>query len=80
MPETQAQREARWAAARARQEAYRNSPEAAAIRAQRIADDLCVVDRTEQGDRCVTHGVVADLGHDLDINGYTTADGTARDD
>ena len=30
--------------------------------------------------QCITHGVTADLGHDLDINGYTRADGSARDD
>lgn len=76
MNETQEQREARWAIAAARQEAYRNSPEAKAIRAQRIADGLCVV----EDDRCVTHDAKADLGHYLATAGDTRPDGSARDD
>ena len=64
MSETQEEREARWAAARARQEAYRNSPEAKARRAERIANDLCFL----EGDQCVTHGVPDSLAHHFAMN------------
>lgn len=76
MTETQAEREARWRKAAAEHEAYRNSPEAKVRRERRIAAGLCVVERGW----CITHAVVADLGHDLDINGTTWPDGTARND
>ena len=74
--ETQAEREARWAASAARQEAYRDSPEARQRMADRIAAGKCVV----ANDWCLTHHVEAGLGHDLDINGTTRPDGTARND
>lgn len=61
MSETQAQREARWAAERARQAAYAESPEAQQRRLDRIASGLCVV----SNGLCITHLCVADFGHYL---------------
>ncbi len=77
MTETQAEREARWAASRARQEAWRRD-EWPAFRAARIAAGKCVLN--DALNWCVTHDIHADLGHDLDINGTTWPDGTARND
>lgn len=72
MPETQEQREARWAAERARQEAYRNSPEAQAFRAERIASGLCVIDDRERNGLtvswCVTHDQPDTLAHHFSAN------------
>ena len=60
--ETQAQREVRWARERIRQAAYRASPEAQAIRAERIRTGLCVL---ESG-QCITHGVPDSMAHHFD--------------
>lgn len=49
---------------RARQEAYRNSPEQKARRAARIANGLCVL---EDG-QCVTHGVPDTMRHHFEVH------------
>jgi len=81
--ETDEERTARYAAGDAAAEARRNSPEHKAWKAARIAAGLCVVEDVPAGSFhswCLTHDVKADLGHDLDINGTTWPDGTARND
>jgi hypothetical protein len=81
--ETDEEREARYAAGAAAAEARERSPEHAAWKATRIAAGLCVIETDRGGtweSRCLTHDVKAELGHDLDINGTTNPDGTARND
>lgn len=69
-------REANRVAERARQEVYRNSPEAKATRLARIGAGLCFI----ESDVCVTHNTVADFDHYLAKNPRTTAQGFAAND
>lgn len=79
--------EARIAAAKAQQDAYRNSPEWAAIKAERIAAGLCVIEprRTPGTGWCITHDVMESFGHYLETRpaedrGHDPVSGIAYND
>lgn len=71
MIETTEQREARWAAAAARQEAYGRSPEAQALMAERITAGLCVTEPLTGSPwmrHCITHNVPDSMAHHFEVN------------
>ena len=72
-----ADNERRTAEAQYRQRIWAASPEQQAIKADRIANGLCVI---ETQARCITHDVKADFGHYLSVSPSHSAQGIATND
>ncbi len=72
-----ADNERRIAEAQYKQRVWAASPEQQAIKADRIANGLCVI---ETQARCITHDTVGDFGHHLSVSPAHSAQGIATND